>query len=114
MLLSYIPDRSKQHGRRLPLASMSQALVIRRARVWACLAVTIQAIQSRRAMGVMSDHASFAFVEAVARAFRRSAGTLGSGSLSAANGAISSVTTSPAFNPGAAGGRVERLGTPSP
>jgi len=42
MLLPYIPERSKQHGRRLPLASMSQAVLIRRARVSACLAETIQ------------------------------------------------------------------------
>ncbi len=41
-LLLYIPDRSKQHGRRFPLASMSQAVLIRRARVSACLAETIQ------------------------------------------------------------------------
>jgi hypothetical protein len=41
-LLAYIPDRSKQHGRRFPLASMSQAVLIRRARVSACLAETIQ------------------------------------------------------------------------
>jgi hypothetical protein len=41
-LLSYIPDLSKQHGRRFPLTSMSQAVLIRRARVSACLAETIQ------------------------------------------------------------------------
>jgi hypothetical protein len=41
-LLSYIPERSKQHGRRFPFASMSQAVLIRRARVSACLAETIQ------------------------------------------------------------------------
>ncbi|MBI2562126.1 MAG: hypothetical protein HYW08_07000, partial [candidate division NC10 bacterium] len=41
----------------------------------------------------------FAFGGAAARAFRKSAGTLGSGS--SATGAISSVTTSPASNPGA-------------
>src|SRR5262245_39490851 len=57
-LLSNIPDRSKQHGRRLPLASMSQAFAIRPARVAACLAETIQKMKSRRAAGVMSDHAS--------------------------------------------------------
>lgn len=32
-LLLYIPDRSKQHGRRLPLASMSQAVAMRLTRV---------------------------------------------------------------------------------
>ena len=41
-LLVYIPDRSKQHGRRSPLASMSQPFLIRRASVSACLAETIQ------------------------------------------------------------------------
>src|SRR5262245_45532589 len=41
-LLSYIPDRSKQQGRRLPPASIEQAFLIRRARVSACLAETIQ------------------------------------------------------------------------
>src|SRR6266436_5340265 len=49
-------------------------------------------------MGVMSDHNTRAF-GAVARAFRRSAGTLGSGS--SPDGAISSVTTSPASAPAA-------------
>src|SRR6266571_3225767 len=49
-------------------------------------------------MGVMSDHNARAF-GAAARAFRRSAGTLGSGS--SPDGAISSVTTSPASAPAA-------------
>jgi hypothetical protein len=62
------------------------------------LAEAIQWIQSLRAMGVMSDHNARAF-EAAARAFRRSAGTLGSGSSPA--GAISRVTTSPASAPAA-------------
>jgi len=53
------------------------------------LAEAIQWIQSLRAMGVMSDHNARAF-GAAARAFRRSAGTLGSGS--SPDGAISSVT----------------------
>src|SRR5262245_44737979 len=92
-LLPYMPERSTQHGRRLPLASMSQALVIRRARVSACLAVTIHWIQSRRAAGVMSDHTARALGGAAARALRRGGGTVGSGSALA--GAISRVTTSP-------------------
>jgi len=41
-LLLYIPDRSKQQGRRFPAASIEQAFLIRRARVSACLAETIQ------------------------------------------------------------------------
>src|SRR5438105_13321342 len=49
-------------------------------------------------MGVMSDHNARAF-GAAARAFRRSAGTLGSGS--SLDGAISRVTTSPASAPAA-------------
>src|SRR5207253_2100204 len=49
-------------------------------------------------MGVMSDHNARAFGAAV-RAFRRSAGTLGSGS--SPDGVISSVTTSPASAPAA-------------
>src|SRR5213082_2012419 len=49
-------------------------------------------------MGVMSDHNARAF-GAAARAFRRSAGTLGSGSSPA--GAISIVTTAPASAPAA-------------
>jgi hypothetical protein len=78
--------------------SIAQALSIRRARVSGRLAETIQWIQSLRAIGVMSDHNARAFGDA-ARAFRRSAGTLGSGS--SPDGAISSVTTSPASAPAA-------------
>ena len=88
----------KQQGRRFPATSIAQAFLIRRVRVSARLAVAIQRIQSLRAMGVMSDHNARAF-GAAARAFRRSAGTLGSGSSRA--GAISSVTTSPASAPAA-------------
>src|SRR5437867_10411970 len=95
-LLAYIPDRSKQQTRRFPAASIAQAFLIRRARVSGCLADTIQWIQSLRAMSVMSDHKARAF-GAAARAFRRSAGTLGSTSSLA--GAISRVTTSPASAP---------------
>ena len=69
MLLLYIPDRSKQHTRRFPAASVAQALSIRRARVSARLAEAIQGIQSLRAMGLMSDHSARAF-GAAARAFR--------------------------------------------
>lgn len=38
----YIPERSKQQGLRLPLASMSQAAAMRLTRVSAFLAETIQ------------------------------------------------------------------------
>src|ERR1019366_5630727 len=93
-LLEYIPDRSKQQGRRFPLASISLALSIRFKRVSSRLADWIHWIQSLRATGVMSDHSARAFGWAAARAFRRSTGTLGSGS--SATGAISSETTSPA------------------
>ena len=48
-----------------------------------------------------SDHNARVFGAAAARAFRRSAGTLGSGSSD--TGAISSVTTSPASAPSACG-----------
>ena len=92
MLLSKNPDRSKQQTRRFPAASMEQAFLIRHARVSSCLAEVIQWIQSLRALGVMSDHNPRAFEGAAARAFLRSAGTAGS----AAVGAISRVTTSPA------------------
>ena len=71
---------------------MSQALSIRRARVSGRLADVIQWIQSRRAMGVMSDHEARAS-GAAASALRRSGGTFGSGSLP--DGTISSVTMSP-------------------
>src|SRR5205814_5777390 len=77
----------------LPAASIAQALSTRRARVSGRLAEAINWIQSLRAMGVMSDHNARAF-GAAARAFRRSTSTMGSGS--SPDGAISSVTTSPA------------------
>src|SRR5687767_8450980 len=96
--LLYMPERSKQHARRLPHASLSQATSMRFARVSAFLPEVIQWIQSRRATGVMSDHvacaAAFAF-----NALCRSAGTLGSGS--SATGAISSATLSLAATPAA-------------
>jgi hypothetical protein len=90
--------------RRFPPASIEQALATRRARVSGRLAEVIHWIQSLRAMGVMSDHNARAF-GAAARAFRKSAGTLGSGS--SPTGAISSVTTSPASAPAAS--RIFRL-----
>src|SRR4029453_12332135 len=68
-----------------------------RARVSGCLAEVTQWIQSRRALGVMSDHNARAFGAAAARAFRRSVGTVGSGSSAA--GAISSVKTPPGSTP---------------
>src|SRR5271167_5192823 len=79
-LLAYIPDRSKQQGRRFPLASISQALSIRFKRVSSRLADSIHWTQSLRATGVMSDHTARAFGSAAVKAFRRPAGTLGSGS----------------------------------
>ena len=45
--LLYMPERSKQQARRLPEASMSQAVAMRLARVSAFLPEVIQAIQSR-------------------------------------------------------------------
>src|SRR5438067_12306562 len=84
--------------RRFPAASIAQALSTRRARVSRRLAEAIQWIQSLRAMDVMSDHNARAF-GAAARAFRRSGGTLGSGS--SPDGAFSSVTSSPASGPAA-------------
>jgi quinol monooxygenase YgiN len=58
---------------------MAQAFSIRRLRVSGCLAELIQRIQSRRAIGVISAHNACAS-GAVARALRRSIGTLVSGS----------------------------------
>ncbi len=52
-------------------------------------------------MGVMSAHTSLALSGAAASAFRRSAGTRGSGSSSGVSGTISSVTRSPAWAPAA-------------
>jgi hypothetical protein len=88
----------KQHNRRFPDASMSQAFSIRRLRVSGCLAVLIEKIQSRRAIGVISAHDASAG-GAAARALRRSIGTLVSGSSPAR--AISTVTVSPASAPAA-------------
>ncbi len=48
-----MPDRSKQHTRRLPPASILHALTIRRARVSGRLAEVIHWIQSLRATGVI-------------------------------------------------------------
>ena len=65
----------KQHTRRLPPDSMSQAFSILLMRVFASLPVMIQKIQSRRAMGVISSQITLAFGVAV-RALARSVGTL--------------------------------------
>src|SRR5258708_36778605 len=46
----------KQHNRRLPDASMSQAFSIRRRRVSGCLAVLIEKSQSRPAIGVIPSN----------------------------------------------------------
>jgi hypothetical protein len=81
-----------------PAASISQAFSIRRARVSDCLAGVIQWIHSLRATSVMSDHTGRVF-GAAARALRRSAGTLGSGSFPTDR--ISSGTTSPTSAPAA-------------
>src|SRR5690606_8709333 len=89
--LLYIPDRSKQHARRLPEASISQVVAMRRARVSGFLAEVIQKIQSRRATGVRPCHG--------ARALLRPTGTLGSGSCATA--ASSTVTASPPAAPAA-------------
>src|SRR5712671_5880147 len=88
----FIPG--KQHNRRFPDASISQAFSIRRRRVSGCLAVLIEKIQSRRAIGVISVQDARAS-GADARALRRSIGTLISGSSPAR--VISTVTASPAF-----------------
>jgi hypothetical protein len=92
----FIPG--KQHNRRFPDASMSQAFSIRRLRVSGCLAVLIEKIQSRRAIGVISAHEACAS-GASARAWRRSIGTLISGSSPAR--VISTVTVPPASAPAA-------------
>src|SRR5690606_9663755 len=59
--LLYIPDRSKQHARRLPEASISQVVAMRRARVSGFFAEVIQKIQSRRADGVRLCHGARAW-----------------------------------------------------
>jgi hypothetical protein len=86
----------KQHSRRFPDASISQAFSIRRRRVSGCLASVIENIQSRRAIGVMFAHESLA-EGFIARALRRSIGTLVSGSSPAR--VISTVTVSKAAAP---------------
>ena len=52
--LPYRPDRSKQQIRRLPWASMSQAVRMRRARVSAWRAVSSHWMKSRRAATVIA------------------------------------------------------------
>src|SRR3546814_7984195 len=56
----YIHERSKQQARRMPEASLSQAVAMRLTRVSAFLPEMIQEIKSRRAPGVMSVHVAFA------------------------------------------------------
>src|SRR5690606_28739277 len=94
----YIPERSKQHTRFLPLPSMSIADSRRLPRVSAFLPEVIHAIQSRRATVVVASQVSFAAGLALS-ASRRSGGTLGSGSFAA--GAIASATVSPGSAPAA-------------
>lgn len=94
--LLYIPERSKQHARRLPDASMSQAVAMRLTRVTAFLPDVIQWIQSRRATAVRLFHTAFAS-GAAASALRTSAGTTGSGY--SFTGAITRSTRSPATTP---------------
>jgi hypothetical protein len=53
--LECIPDRSKQEGRRFPLASRSQPVSIRIKRVSSRLADSIHWIQAQRAISVVSD-----------------------------------------------------------
>jgi hypothetical protein len=89
----------KQQGRRFPEASISQAVSIRRRRVSSCFAELAQRIQSRRAMGVISDHKPRAD-GALSRARRRSMGNLSSGS--SPTRVISTVTASPTSAPAAA------------
>ena len=57
--LLYMPERSKQQARRLPAASMSQAVSMRFTRVSAFLPEPIQWIQSRRATAVMSSQVAY-------------------------------------------------------
>src|SRR5580698_1456189 len=68
----------KQHGRRFPETSMSQARSTRFLRVSACLTLLSHAIQSLRAIGVRSFQTAFDFGAALS-ALRKSAGTNGSG-----------------------------------
>jgi hypothetical protein len=98
----------KQQRRRLPEASMSHALAMRRARVSESFAVVIEKIQSRRAIGVMSVHDAFAVGDA-ASAVRRSMGTRVS--ISSPTLVISTVTVSSAAMPSAclAGRQASRM-----
>src|ERR1041385_1826926 len=84
----------KQHGRRFPFASMSQAFSIRRSRVSACLAELTQRTHSRRAMGVIFVHSALAFAE-VLRTVKKSDGTRTSGS--SPTRVSSTTSVSPAF-----------------
>jgi hypothetical protein len=91
-------ERLKQHGLRCPALSFEHATSIRRLRVSGCLVEPIQRIQSQRAIGVISIHRVRACGSA-ARAFFKSAGSLGSGQ--SLVGSIASITVSPAFAPAA-------------
>lgn len=93
--LLHMPERSKQHARRLPAANMSHAVAMRLTRVSAFLPETTQKIRSRRATAVMSSQVA----RAAASAAFRSSGTTGSGA--SATGAISSATVWPADTPAA-------------
>jgi hypothetical protein len=90
----FIPG--KQHNRRFPEVSISQAFSIRRLRVSGCLAELIEKTQSRRAIGVISAQDACAG-GAASRVLRRSIGTLVSGS--SPTRVISTVTMSPASAP---------------
>ena len=70
-LLSYIPDRSKQHGRRFPLASMSQAVLIRRARL--CLLGgddPVNPISARNGRDVLARGGSYAWLDSTTHNFQ--------------------------------------------
>ena len=73
LIIDFMPG--KQHNRRFPDESISQAFSILRRRVSCCFAVVTEKIQSLRASAVMSIQDAFA-PGAVARAFLRSVGTL--------------------------------------
>lgn len=70
--------RLKQHGRRSPERSFTQAMSILRKRVAAFLVARIQRTQSQRACGVIANQSFFAAGFSL-RAIVRSVGTSGSG-----------------------------------
>ena len=87
-------DRSKQHGRRLPLSSLLMPTSTRRCRVAGFAVAPIQRTHSQRAIGVMSSHVSRIDSGASASAAARSSGTVGSGQSGRGTRQIS--TSSPA------------------